>query len=400
MDINVRSFGAEIDDVQDANASQLRPGAAGYDPNCNVNHQANNTSADNAATRIAQCTDLGKAQLLGGGSEYVAPGITGQYTDEVVLGAEYELLANFKVGLTFTHRTLPNVIEDMSADNANNYLIANPGNNYDGEAAKLEAQAAMTTNEGYALQLRQQASALRFIKNFDKPSRNYNAVTLRLEQRPTRQSLLTASYTYSVERGNYPGLFSTETNQLDPNITSLYDLPDLMANRYGLLGLDRPHNVKLDGFYQFDLKKAGLITTGASLRAQSGIAHNALARHPVYGVGESYLLPRGAVERSPITTQADIHVSYGYRLDKTIQAELFLNVFNLFNTQDELTTDENYTFDSALPIVGGDTKDLQHAKSLSGGVMQNQTVTKNLNFTNTTNITAPRNVQFGARLTF
>ncbi len=26
-----------------------------------------------------------------------------------------------------------------------------------------------------------------------------------------------------------------------------------MANRYGALGLDRTHNLKVDGFYQFDL---------------------------------------------------------------------------------------------------------------------------------------------------
>ena len=29
-----------------------------------------------------------------------------------------------------------------------------------------------------------------------------------------------------------------ETGQLDPNLTSLYDLADLMANRYGPMGLE------------------------------------------------------------------------------------------------------------------------------------------------------------------
>ena len=44
-------------------------------------------------------------------------------------------------------------------------------------------------------------------------------------QRPTSTRCSMASYTYSKSKGNYPGLFSTETGQLDPNITSLYDLP-------------------------------------------------------------------------------------------------------------------------------------------------------------------------------
>jgi hypothetical protein len=340
--------------------------------------------------------------LLGGGNEFVAPGIKGQYTDELVVGAEYELVPNFKIGATYDHRTLPNVIEDMSADGTVDYLIANPGSNYDSQAAQLDRQASavMASNPGYAAQLQQEASSLRFVKNFDKPSRNYDALTLRAEQRPSHQSLVVASYTYSAERGNYPGLFSTETNQLDPNITSQYDLPDLMANRYGPLGLDRPHNVKFDGFYQFDLHQAGLIVLGSSIRAQSGIAQNILGEHPVYGPGESYLLPRGAVPRSPMTSSVDVHVSYGRRLDKSVTLEGFFRVFNLFNSQDELTVDQNYTFDSANPIVGGDLEDLKHAKSLNHGTTQNQTLVKNLNFDHTTSLTVPRSFQFGMRLTF
>lgn len=399
-DINVRSFGAEIDDQQFVGGKHLQMGAAGYDPNCDVNHGA----GVNPATAILNCKDVASARLLGGGNEYVAPGVTGQYTDELVLGAEYELVPDVKIGLTYTHRTIPNVIEDMSTDGAINYLIANPGNNYDDEALKLEAQAAKEMangNKNLADALTQRATSLRFIKNVDKPSRNYDAVTLRAEQRPTKQSLLVASYTYSMERGNYPGLFSTETNQLDPNITSLYDLPDLMANRYGPLGLDRPHNLKVDGFYQFDVKELGLFTVGSSLRAQSGIAHNVLAAHPLYGDGESYLLPRGSISRSPVTSNVDIHLSYGRRLDKNTQIEGFINVFNAFNQQDELNVDENYTFDNGLPIVGGDANDLKHAKGLpDGATMSNQTLLPSKNFDHTNLLTLPRSFQFGMRLTF
>jgi hypothetical protein len=402
-DINVRSFGAEIDDIQFVNTNGFRPGQTGYNPNCNVNHQA----GANPATALGGCTDVATATLLGAGNEYVAPGIGGQYTDEFILGAEYELFADVKIGASYTHRTVPQVIEDVSADGAIDYLIVNPGENYDAEAAKLhtQAMAVRATNPGLADTLEQRSSSLAFVKSFDKPSRNYDAVTLRVEQRPTKRSLLVASYTYSMERGNYPGLFSTETNQLDPNITSQYDLPDLLANRYGPLGLDRPHSLKVDGFYQFDLKKAGLLTVGSSMRAQSGIAHNALAAHPVYGDGESYLLPRGSIERSPLSSNVDVHLSYGRRLDKDMTLEAFINVFNLFDQQDELNVDENFTFDSALPIVGGDANDLKHAKVLNVSpaglaTMANQTLTRNRNFDNTSLLSSPRSFQFGMRLSF
>ena len=137
-----------------------------------------------------------------------------------------------------------------------------------------------------------------------------------------------------------------------------------MANRYGAMGLDRPHNLKVDGFYRFDLKQAGLVTIGASVRAQSGIPHNVLGADPSYGPGESYLLPRGVAERSPTTGQADVHLSYGRRLNKATILEVFGDVFNLTDAQQEATTDEIYTEDSAHPIVGGDMNDLKHVKTI------------------------------------
>jgi hypothetical protein len=198
-------------------------------------------------------------------------------------------------------------------------------------------------------------------------------------------------------------LFSTETGQLDPNITSEFDLPALMANRYGALGLDRPHTVKVDGFYRFDLKQAGLVTVGASLRAQSGIPHNVLGADPSYGPGESYLLPRGVAERSPTTGQADVHLAYGRRVGKASVLEVFGDVFNLTDAQQEASQDEIYTDDAAHPIVGGDMNDLKHVKifDVSSSLETAKTPTLNPNFGHTTAyLQAPRSFRFGVRLTF
>jgi hypothetical protein len=247
------------------------------------------------------------------------------------------------------------------------------------------------------------AAAMARIKLYDKPTRDYDAVQFQITQRPTKSSLILASYTYSKEQGNFPGLFSTETGQLDPNITSEFDLPALMANRYGALGLDRPHNVKVDGFYRFDLKQAGLVTVGASLRAQSGIPHNVLGADPAYGPGESYLLPRGVGERSPTTGQADVHLSYGRRVGKASVLEVFGDVFNLTDAQQEASQDEIYTDDAAHPIVGGDMNDLKHEKTfdVASSLETAKTPTLNPNFGHTTAyFQAPRSFRFGVRLTF
>lgn len=405
MDINVRAFGGEVTNISTYNLNRRLPDTEGYDSNCNLNYTPG--VADLSST-ILGCTDTAIAGLLGEGTEYVSPNLKGQYTQELILGAEYEFAADFTIGLNYIHRSLPTVIEDISTDGGNTYMITNPGEDFSSEAADVrrEAERLMASTDPNDQALADvyfsRADQLEYVSKFDKPTRNYDAVQLTLKQRPTRASLLQASYTYSVSKGNYPGLFSTETTQLDPNLTSLYDLPDLMANRYGPLGLDRPHNLKVDGFYQFDLKKAGLLTAGASFRAQSGIAHNALGAHPVYGAGESYLLPRGAFARSPVTTATDLHLSYGYRLSKNTTIEGFIRLFNLFNTQDELDVDEIYTSDSAIPVVGGTPDDLRHLKATEAGTFLevNETVTPNKNFGKLSARQAPRSMQLGVRLTF
>src|SRR5690606_34794461 len=146
-----------------------------------------------------------------------------------ILGAEYEFMPNFKVGANYIHRSLPVVIEDISVDGGNTYLITNPGFDFTAEADKLEveAQRLMMSSDPQERALGEvyqgRVDSLRLVSKLEKPVRTYDAVQFVATQRPTRQSLVIASYTYSRSKGNFPGLFSTETGQLDPNLTSMYD---------------------------------------------------------------------------------------------------------------------------------------------------------------------------------
>jgi hypothetical protein len=245
------------------------------------------------------------------------------------------------------------------------------------------------------------AGVLDTTKNLDKPIRRYDGLQLTANHRFSKNAMILGSYTYSRTKGNFPGLFSTETGQLDPNLTSLYDLPELLANRNGPLGLDRPHLLKVDGFYQFDLKDAGLVILGTSVRGQSGIPHNTLGSHWAYGVEESYILPRGSANRSPFTWTADLKATYGRKIGKSQQVEIFTDIFNVFNQQEETDNDETYTFDNMNPIVGGDVSDLPHSKSLDGGgVEQNLTPTVNKNYGKLNGRQSARSIRFGLRYTF
>jgi hypothetical protein len=391
MDINVRSFGGEI----------IRQVVVGIDPatgdpnnSCPFDH-----GTPDLVSKVLGCTP-GSVTLLGGTVGYFAPGTKGQYTQEYILGTEYEIMPDVTIGANYIHRSLPSIIEDMSTDGGTTLFIGNPSANYDDEAAKLEVQAAGATDPRLKALYQSRASQLRAVKYYDPPSRDYDALEIITRKRPTGKSLLQASYTYARARGNYPGLFSTETNQLDPNITSQYDLPDLMANRYGPSGLDRPHSLKVDGFYSFDLKRVGVVVLGVSFRAQSGTPHNTLAAHPIYGQGESYLLPRGSFYRSPAISQLDTHLSYGRQLSKTTRLEGFIDIFNLFNSQAETNVDEVYSLQASLPIVGGDAQDLLHAKRTRQRHQLPDVITKSRNYGKLSDHQAPLSGQVGFRLTF
>jgi hypothetical protein len=210
------------------------------------------------------------------------------------------------------------------------------------------------------------------------------------------------SYTYSRTKGNYPGLISYDNGQIDPNISSQYDLIELLGNRQGPLNQDKPHYIKLDGYYKFDLKKAGEITLGTRLRALSGIPRQAQAAHWLYGPGESFLLPRGQIGRTQFETGIDLHLGYAKKLKGNMELEVFTDLFNLVNNQGVAGVDDTYSISSSNPISGGSYEDLVFAKSNdeASGAESASPVLRNPNYGNVNARYAPRSIQLGARLSF
>jgi len=376
MDINARAYGGEVTRIDYISSSACDS----FDPV---------RTCDETSGLFANIDQ-------GGGATLATAGLGAQYVDELVLGGEVEVLPDLKVGASWSRRDLGRVIEDMSTDGGITFVIANPGEVNRAAVADLRRQAMEADTAAEAYFLRYEADGFEGVGMFDSPRRTYDALVISAERRFTGSFFLSASYAYSKTRGNYPGLFSQETNQLDPNLTTMYDLPELMANRYGDLRSDRPHLVKLDGFYRLDADEVGLFTFGASIRAQSGLPINVLGAHPGYGDGESFLLPRGTAGRTGLTTRFDVHVAYGHALTGGTRLEAFVDVFNLFNQQPELAVDEIYTYDFANPIVGGDKGDLLHAKAL----FENRVIEKNPNHRNTRERQAPLSARLGFRLLF
>jgi hypothetical protein len=414
MDINNRAFGGETisENYYDVGNAFGDEDCGTYMPNLADNTQprlpglakdcdgGNNGVPDLGGVTLGSGSD---AIGLAPGLALIMPGLGPQYMDEIVFGVEYELFEDLRVGASYQNRSMGRVIEDLSVDGATTYIISNPGEEVDTSELEetREALAAVNPMDPKVAQLDERIRQFKEIKNFDKPRRDYNAFQLTANKRFSNNFFVQGSYTYSVLEGNYPGLFAADNGQLDPNITSQYDLVELLANRDGRLPADRPHNLKIDGYYSFDLKEAGTIIAGARLRAQSGVPIEYLGRHAVYGPNESFILPRGAAGRTEFVTQADLRLQYSRKLGNNLNLSLYFDLFNVFDTQTQASVDEEYTRDRVNPIVGGDEDDLPYLKAqTSRGVETGNPAAKKLNFGNTTSRLAPLSTRFGLRLEF
>jgi hypothetical protein len=340
----------------------------------------------------------------------IAPDIKAQYMDETTAGVEYEIMEDLKVGIAIVNRRLGRVIEDVSTDGAATYIIANPGEISDSALQPLRDKIERTDDEKQKVILEKQLKLLEGIRVFDTPTRDYNSVVLTASRRVSKALFLQGSYTFSRNRGNYPGLFSATNGQVDPNISSQFDLVELLANRTGPLDGDTPHNIKLDGFYTFDFNKLGKLTVGVRASASSGTPYGALGAHWQYGQNESFILPRGSLGRTSFEHKIDTRVIYGRKFGKGIEAEVFADFFNLYDNQSESSisgVDDTYAVrktgrtNNANPIVGGRFEDLIWARQFDGnGAETSLPLNRNVNFRNTANRLAPVSARIGFRLTF
>jgi hypothetical protein len=339
--------------------------------NCDPLDPARPCGTDASRTRFGGSTTASpdkKWFTTGAGLTPIDPNIKPQSSDEIVVGAQYDLIADMRAGIDYTRRWLNYVIEDMSRDEAQTYFLGNPG---------------------YGI-----------ASDFPKATRNYDAVTFSLQRAFRDNWQVTFSYTLSWLRGNIAGLFRPESGQLDPNINSDFDLRSMMANRQGPLAGDRRHQLKALGSYEFELPNDMRVNLGGVMMARSGDPSNYLGAHPIYGQNEAYLLPRGSGPRLPWMFSLDARAGYIFRFTKERMVEVSLDVFNLFNFQAEVSRDQTYTASDVLPIENGTTADLpgkiRHASSaapfLPGEV--------NPSFGRPAAYQPPRYFKFGLRTTF
>lgn len=299
LDINVRAFGEEVFNFfyffypEDADGNYTLP------------------NAQNPGTHFY-------SYPLGVGTG-IDNDLEAMYTEEVLLGFEYEVLPNVAVGIKGTMRDINNVIEDISVDGGTTYFITNPG-------------GITTVNPITGEVLAEPA-------NFPEPTRDYEALELTLNKRFSNNWQLFASAVYSNNEGNYGGLFRQDNGQLDPNITSLYDLPSLLVGADGLLPNDREYQFKAYGSYLWPIN----LTTGFYFQWLDGTPISKLGAHPIYGANERFVTPRGSAGRTPDVWNLDLHLQYPISFGSGSELQLIVDIFNITDEQETTTVDQTWT---------------------------------------------------------
>jgi hypothetical protein len=344
----------------------------------------------------------------GSASTVVAPDIKSPYVDMFGGNVEYELFSDLSVGFEYQGRRQGRVIEDMSNDDGNTYAIANPG-----EGKPFDMGNGTTFDPTTASSF-DAATGRAFNTPFPKPERSYDGFTFSVKKNFSNHWLAQASYTYSSLRGNYAGFFRPETGQLDPGITSMFDLASLLANQTGPLPGDMPHSFKAYGSYAFDFGPKLQANAGGGIRVTSGTPVNYLIAHPLYGEGEGYGLPRGSAGRTDTVTNIDLRGGLTYTISPPYMVKFTVDVFNVLNAQTATSVDNNWTFDSTQPIVNGQCSSRNAASKtdpVAGALADCPSlaymrttdglpVTINSNFARPTAYQLPLSVRFGLELSF
>ncbi len=254
------------------------------------------------------------------------PNLKGQYMEEFVVGAEYEVLPNIAVGIKGIYRDLAEVIEDISVTHGNTYFITNPGGCYDVDP--VTGAPIDIGNDGVYDTV-----------CFPEATRTYKGVELTFNKRFSNNWQMYTSLLWSQNKGNYGGLFRQDNGQNDPNITSAFDLPQLLIMADGYLPNDREWQFKTYGSYRFPFG----LTTGFDFSYVTGTPISKLGGHMLYGPRERFVTTRGTEGRTPDLWWANMHMSYPIKLGG-MELGLIADIFNITNEQKAIYVNQEWTF--------------------------------------------------------
>jgi len=309
-------------------------------------------------------SDLYPDTIVDSGSLFRAPVDTqlkGAYTDEAVVGYDWEFLQGWKGGVKLIKRDLGSAIEDMSLDLGTNFIIGNPGGPYRFyvdpantdmiNPAYVPGSSDPAQQPGFAQMAGCAPGSVCEVDNadlerlgfggFPKATRRFRGQQLDFSGRIKDKVWLNFTYLHSTTEGNYRGRYFVETEERDPNLTEAFDVPALVVNTDGPLPQDQRHQVKLYGNFQVSPN----FTAGGTFRFNTGSPFSATT-DPTGGstpfLGPLFLLRRGTAGRLPSSKTVDLSMTYHLKDTGKLQMSLSLDIFNALNSQQPVAVDQQF----------------------------------------------------------
>ncbi len=331
--------------------------------------------------------------------EPVDPGMKASYQDEFTIGLEKAISQTFSLGVKYTNRSLGRTIEDRcdldASDPLNNFnscALFNPGS--DGPAASGVVATCNNTGNPYDETAGECTSpgvpvgdAIRKFQGFELVAR----------KRIGESFWAQASYLYSKFEGNYSGAIRTASGQTDPGINADFDYYQFNENAYGRLDLDRPHQFRATGTYTFPFG----LTTSAGFYVRSGVPYSRLGWFNDFYPDLLYLEQRGTAGRTPTEWDADLSLSYDWKLGGvTITPQLY--VFSLFNNQ--IVTEYSTGFNPLGSFVGDEASPYYGQAGVTPGTENcpagGAPCTDNVDYLKATARSNPRVIRFAVKVNF
>ena len=256
-------------------------------------------------------------------------------TDEFVIGFEREIQKDLAADLTFIHRMYHNWYEDDEI----NLIWNGDGTNVIG---------TRTGEDTWYYRLRTPAEAYR----------RYYALEFTVRKNLSDNLQLMGSYTYQRTEGNTAYLFSAD-----------FDQPMQRWYEDGIMGIDRPHVIKMQGAYdnpsRFKITDKFSIGYGVGFvfYLQSGYPYNKYYYNS-YWQGISDLRQRRGTEyRLPASSGLDLRLTLKLTIVAT-QIDLVVVMDNLFNSR-EITSVYQWATDENGDIYVDDRGDSIFAKPIT-----------------------------------
>lgn len=312
-------------------------------PNVAVNSAAGCATATNTIAESPACPGGGFIEAFDqrhnaaeDPDSFIDPNLKPMEENEYQLGASREVswgdrVGSVVLGARYIRKTLVRTIEDVGVTVpgvGTQYYMANPG-------------------EGISLSLANAPG----IPPFPKAERQYDGIEFTADRRFSDNWGLYASYTYSRLYGNYSGLASSDENgRTAPNVNRFFDQITMTFDKnqnlvYGLLGTDRPHQLKGQFLYRLPID----LTVGVNQRVSSGIPVS--EEFQIQGGYPFFPNGRGNLDRTPVYSRTDLSLTQSLRFGgQSVQFQV--TVLNLFD-QDTITRYDNtrYQGTSTLPIT-------------------------------------------------